>query len=114
MGFRERRDIAHQDWCEEFIEGRIDSRLDEPQGNRGSDVLLMFQAKAEMPDKYREQMTVVDTSAIKESLDVLKSLGVPRVVEGTGHVVPEDKTDEAPGRVLCDGERMRKKATRIL
>ena len=98
MGFRELRDIAHQDWCEEFIESRIDDRLDNPEGNRGGDIHLMFQAKAGMPEKYREQVTVVDTSAIRESLDVLRSLGVPRVVDGASHVVPEDKTDEAPGR----------------
>ena len=52
--FRERINAAHADYCETVIEvGLIDSRLANPQGNRGSDVLLMFKAKAEMPGKYR-------------------------------------------------------------
>jgi len=93
FGYRERLKNAHADWAESKVESRIDDRLDAPEGNRGSDVLLMLQAKAEMPEKYREQVTVVDTSAIRESLDRLRDMGVPRidapkVVEGTATVVP--------------------------
>ena len=33
----------------------MDSRLENPEGNRGSDVLLMSKLRAEQPAKYREQ-----------------------------------------------------------
>ena len=46
FGYRARLKSAHADWREAHIEGEIDSRLSDPQGNRGSDVLLMFAAKA--------------------------------------------------------------------
>ena len=94
FGYRERYNGAHADWCGDKIEGMIDDRLADPQGNRGSDILLIAKARAEMPGKYREQVTVVDTSAIRESLDALRQLGTPRVVEGSSHVVSEepDKT----------------------
>ena len=96
MGFRERRDIAHQDWCEDTIECRIDDRLDTPEGNRGSDVLLMFQAKAEMPEKYREKVAVSNNDdVVKELLSRLKGLATPRVVEGTSRVVPEEDAKPA-------------------
>ena len=89
FGYRERLKVAHADWREAHIEGEIDSRIKDPQGNRGSDVLLMFAAKAEDPEKYREQVTVVDTAAIKESLDMLRKLGTARVVDGTARVVED-------------------------
>lgn len=92
FNFRDRLEVAHADYCEDKIEGLMDDRLTDPQGNRGSDILLIAKARAEMPDKYREQVTVVDTSAIRESLDLMRKLGVPRVVEGTSHAIPEDKT----------------------
>jgi hypothetical protein len=50
-------EIAHADYCER-IEEDIDERLGNPKGNRGSDILLMFKAKAEMPGKYREDVKV--------------------------------------------------------
>ena len=36
-------------------------RLENPQGNRGSDPLLMFKTKAEMPEKYREDIKLLDS-----------------------------------------------------
>ena len=90
--FRNRLEAAHHDWCEDKIEGLIDSRLETPEGNRGSDVLLMFKAKAEMPEKYREEVKIVDTSATKELLDQLRRLGRPHVIEGS--VVPQEPTQE--------------------
>ena len=89
FAYRDRYNSAHADCCEGKIEGMMDDRLSDPQGNRDSDILLLAKARAEMPEKYREQVTVVDTSAIRESLDALRKLRVPRVVDGTSHVVPE-------------------------
>ena len=95
FGYRERYNMAHADWCEDKIEGLMDERLSDPQGNRGSDILLLAKARAEMPEKYRETVHVMDTSAIKESLNMLRTLGTPRLdapkfVEGTATVVPEE------------------------
>ena len=89
MGWRDRLKVAHQDWCEDVIETRINDRLADPQGNRGSDILLMFQAKAEMPEKYRETVTIVDTQETKDMLGELRRIGSPRVVEGRSKVVEE-------------------------
>ena len=83
FGFRERVKAAHADYCEDKIEAMIDERLADPQGNRGSDVLLMFKAKAEMPHKYREEVKIVDTSTVKDLLRALRGAGKPRVVEGS-------------------------------
>ncbi len=59
-GFNGRMKAAHADYCE-TIEQMIDDRLENPQGNRGSDPLLMFKTKAEMPEKYREDVKVIDS-----------------------------------------------------
>ena len=61
----------------------MDARLAEPSGNRGSDVLLMFKMKAEMPEKYRERVTIVDTTETKQLLDEMRRIGTPRIVEGS-------------------------------
>jgi hypothetical protein len=82
FGYRDRFKLAHSEYCE-TIENMMDQRLAEPSGNRGSDVLLMFKMKAEMPEKYREQVAIVDTAATKAVLDELRKLGAPRVIEGT-------------------------------
>ena len=58
--FNKRLDAAHADYCE-AIEQMIDDRLENPQANRGSDPLLMFKTKAEMPEKYREDVKVIDS-----------------------------------------------------
>ena len=83
FSWRERLKSAHADWCEDKIEGKIQSRLDDPEGNRGSDILLMFQAKAEMPEKYREEVKIIDTGPTKDLLAELRRLGQAKVVEGS-------------------------------
>ena len=84
--------LAHADYCETQVEGLIDSRLANPEGNRGSDILLMFKAKAEMPEKYREEVKIVDTSATKDLLAELRRLGQAKVVEGS--LAPSEPTQE--------------------
>jgi hypothetical protein len=88
FGFRDRIKAAHADYCENKIEAMIAERLETPQGNRGSDILLMFKAKAEMPEKYREEVKVIDSGASKDLLRELRRLGRPWVVEG--EVVPKE------------------------
>lgn len=77
-GFRSRLHHAHEVYVE-YWESVMDSRLETPQGNRGSDILLMFKLKAERPEKYREEVKVMDAGASKELLDRLRALGQPRV-----------------------------------
>jgi hypothetical protein len=71
--FKTRFELAHQDY-QEFLEGLIRERLVDPQGNRGSDILLMFKAKAEMPEKYREEVKVLGMEGPKEMLARLKEM----------------------------------------
>ena len=55
------------------IEKRITGRIDDPTGNRGSDVLLMFWAKAHAPELYRE-LPAMDDEVAKETLTQLRKL----------------------------------------
>ena len=55
------------------IEKRITGRIDDPTGNRGSDVLLMFWAKAHAPELYRE-LPAMDDATAKETLAQLRKL----------------------------------------
>jgi hypothetical protein len=64
-------ELAHKDYVES-IEQEMDDRLSNPTGNRGSDVLLMFELKAEAPEKYREGAKVVGVEAPKQMLDRLR------------------------------------------
>jgi hypothetical protein len=50
----------------------LKDRLEDPQSNRGSDVLLMFKAKAEMPHKYHEEVKVIGIDAPMQVLDMLR------------------------------------------
>ena len=42
-------------------EKMIHDRLERPEGNRGSDVLLIFKSKGEWPEKYGDRIQVEDT-----------------------------------------------------
>jgi hypothetical protein len=54
----------------------LKDRLEDPQGNRGSDVLLMFKAKTKMPHKYREEVKVLGMEASKHMLDQLRDMAL--------------------------------------
>jgi hypothetical protein len=71
--FNRRLEVAHARYSES-IEQMIDDRLQHPEGNRGSDPLLMFKQKAENPSKYREDVKVVDTGIGAMLLDKLRDL----------------------------------------
>ena len=71
QGFKERWDHARHAYREKW-EALMDERLADPQGNRGSDILLMFKLKALYPERYRETITLVDDTA----KDLLKRLRV--------------------------------------
>ena len=56
-------------------------RINDPKGNRGSDILLMFALKAHWPDKYREAVVVGDDTA-RQVLDKIgKVYGGPKKQE---------------------------------
>jgi hypothetical protein len=61
--FKKRMELAHDDYCDWIQEG-----------NRGSDVLVMFAAKAEMPEKYREEVKVLNVDAPFQMLERLKEM----------------------------------------
>jgi hypothetical protein len=71
--FNKRLELARQKYVEHW-EGIMDSRLEAPTGNRGSDVLLMFKLKAEKPEKYREEVKVIGIEASKQMMDRLREL----------------------------------------
>jgi hypothetical protein len=72
-GIRKRMELAHQEYVESQEE-LMDNRLANPQGNRGSDVLLMFKLKAEAPEKYREEVKVIGMEASKQMMDRLREM----------------------------------------
>jgi hypothetical protein len=72
---RKRMQLAHQVYVEN-LEQLMDDRLTNPQGNRGSDVLLMFKLKAEAPQKYREEVKVVGIEASKQMMDRLREMAM--------------------------------------
>ena len=54
----------------DYVEDMMMQRLENPQGNRGSDTLLMFKLNALAPELYRPATVILDTGA----KDVLKKL----------------------------------------
>ena len=97
--FRERINMAHLDHVERWEE-QMDDRLENPQGNRGSDVLLMSKLRAEQPDKYREVQGGPDKGRVAVTSITINLSGLvtppPWLVDSTSREVPED-TD---GRTL--------------
>jgi hypothetical protein len=75
FSFKERINMAHADYVEAWEEW-MDNRLENPQGNKGSDVLGMFKLKAEAPDKYREEVKVVGIEASKAMMERLRQMAM--------------------------------------
>src|SRR5918992_2139037 len=78
--FKKRMELARREYCD-WVRQIIQERISSPQGNRGSDVLLMFEAKAMMPELYREEVKVLNAEAPIRMLEMLKELG-KRELEG--------------------------------
>ena len=55
----ERFESAKQTYSE-YLESIMVQRLENPTGNRGSDILLMFAMKAHSPDKYGDKIAIDD------------------------------------------------------
>jgi hypothetical protein len=78
--FHRRIEAAHADYCERWEQGMYE-RLQHPQGNRGSDILLMFKMKAENPAKYRENSPPVARDEGRELLDRLTEMARKEIEE---------------------------------
>jgi len=76
QGFAGRWELSRHRW-RETLEDRMISRLEDPQGNRGSDILLMFALKGAYPEKYKDTVVVTDNSA----KDLIARLRASPVVE---------------------------------
>ena len=69
----------------DHLQDMMMERLEEPGGNRGSDVLLMFALNAHWPEKYRRDKVILGSDVATSLLDVLRELArhpQPRVIEG--------------------------------
>jgi hypothetical protein len=106
--FKKRMELARRVYCDS-IRQIIHDRISNPQGNRGSDVLVMFEAKAAMPELYREEVKVVGMDASKQMLDKLRELASKHLqrqeaqkaleapaVEGIYKEVPPPGTEASP------------------
>src|SRR5919106_1853620 len=80
FSFNCRIEAAHAGYCEKREEG-LDDRLENPKGNRGSDILYMFKMKAENPDKYREEAKVVVNDSAQQLLDKLTAMAAKELEE---------------------------------
>ena len=69
QGFKDRMEEARRGFTE-TLENMMMDRLSEPQGNRGSDVLLMFSLNANNPSKYRPNTPQPDDAG----KDIIKAL----------------------------------------
>jgi predicted exporter len=93
-GFRQQLRDA-QEVYREYLESLALQRVLNPEGNRGSDTLLIALNNANNPDKWRgNQQTLVVEDSVLQALASLQKLDAetraqlpePRVVEGSGTV----------------------------
>lgn len=85
FGFRDRMEKAHEAYGD-HLEDEMHRRIFDPEGNRGSDILLIFDLKAAKPDKYRENVQPTDDHA-KQVWDKLMEM-----VRGSAPHAPETET----------------------
>ena len=70
-GFKTRYEAAHRDFVENWERDIIDARIKDPQGNRGSDPLVMFRTKKIAPE-YREDVKLVLDTGVKDMISLLR------------------------------------------
>jgi hypothetical protein len=88
FGFKERINVAHQDYVESLEEDMDDVCADR-KGNH--DILRIFRLKAEHPQKYREDVSVVGIDSSKLMLDKLREMAAKDLKQ-----TEEQKALEAP------------------
>jgi hypothetical protein len=77
--FNRRIEAAHEDYCENVIEQDIDDTLADKKFNH--DILRIFRAKAEMPQKYREDIKPANNDAAQQLLDRLTEMAAKELEE---------------------------------
>lgn len=106
QGFKARIEEATLSF-RESLQSRAIARIDDPKGNRGSDVLLMSMLNAWWPEKYRQ--TVIDTSSVAK--DVLAELRRRKKAEREGKAARRERTEVEESREAAQElvERIRAK-----
>jgi hypothetical protein len=79
FSFNRRLEAAHKDYCENVIEQDIDDTLADKKFNH--DILRIFRAKAEWPEKYREDVKPRQNDAAQELLDRLTAMAAREIEE---------------------------------
>ena len=99
-----KRDVHHFNrrlaWAREqyaaSLETLMHERLHDPKGNRGSDILLMFDLKAKRPDVYRELPIVIGGDANRE----LQAKLVAMMAKQLGAAKQESPKETIEGQVI--------------
>ena len=97
LGFAERFQVAVAAYGD-YLEDMVHDRLENPTGNRGSDVLLMARLNAERPEKWSRNIKLTHDvpNELIQQLRALQQLGTQepaalepgKVVEGEGKPLP--------------------------
>jgi len=94
QGFRDRWDQSRGAYADS-LERLVHERLIDPSGNRGSDILLMFNLKSRRPEVYGDRVTVQDDTS-RDMLSILRARPSSTVVvEGTGRELPAGNATDA-------------------
>lgn len=86
--FKDRIDVAHHGFRERLQDIAI-ARIEEPQGNRGSDVLLLGTLNAHWPEKYRRDAMIVSNDASAQIWAQLTRLMADQVKQGITVTAPQ-------------------------
>jgi len=95
--FRRRLAVAREQYTSS-LEVLMHSRLTDPRGNRGSDVLLMFNLKSRRPEVYRELPVILGSTQSRDLLDRLTAMAGADIARRT--TVEPAQTVEAQVREL--------------
>jgi hypothetical protein len=81
--FKKRMEAAHQDYVELLETNMDDAISNNPKGRYAmpAAVQRIFRLKAEHPEKYREEVKVIETEAPLRMLEKLKALGKKELEE---------------------------------
>ena len=95
------------------LEKHVLSRIEDPQGNKGSDILLIAALNAHAPDRWRrrDERTVTVNASVSQRSEVVHKLSdddlqrliaattpdAPQIVDGTSRDLGEATVDTRPG-----------------
>ena len=92
MAFRSRLALAVREHGESMVD-LMRSRLTDPTGNRGSDVLLMFYLKSWDPQRFKESSAIQDSTA-RDLLSELRKRGrIKRQASGDEEPTPVEEAE---------------------